>query len=49
MRLVGTEYPEPVVDTGSGKGRRRLWLKRDLDKVLGLAEGEPSVTPEAEF
>ncbi len=49
LRLVGTEYPEPVVDTGSGKGRRRLWLKRDLDKVLGLAEGEPSVTPEAEF
>lgn len=48
LRLVGTEYPAPAVDTGSGKGRRRLWLKRDLDRALGL-EGEPSVPPEAEF
>lgn len=49
LRLVGKEYPLPAVDTGSGKGRRRLWLKRDLDRVLGLAADEPSVTPEAEF
>lgn len=37
LRLVGTEYPFPSVDTGTGKGRRRLWLKTDLDRHLGLS------------
>lgn len=43
LRLVGKEYPSPVVDAGTGKGRRRLWLKADLDKHLGIdsAAGDP--------
>lgn len=44
LRLVGKEYPHPVVDEGSGKGRRRLWLKMDLDRSLGIdrhAAGDP--------
>jgi len=38
LRLVGKEYPQPVVDEGSGKGRRRLWLKDDLDRHLGIGD-----------
>jgi len=38
LRRVGTEYPQPVVDEGSGKGRRRLWLKQDLDRKLGILD-----------
>ena len=43
LARVGKEYPLPVVDEGTGKGRRRLWLKADLDRVLGLenAGGDP--------
>lgn len=43
LRLVGKEYPYPVVDEGTGKGRRRLWLKADLDRHLGItsAGGDP--------
>jgi hypothetical protein len=32
LARVGREYPRPVVN----EGRRRLWLKRDLDTALGL-------------
>lgn len=43
LRLVGKEYPLPTVDKGTGKGRRRLWLKEDLDRALGIANavGDP--------
>lgn len=43
LRQVGKEYPSPVVDTGTGKGRKRLWLKEDLDRHLGIsaAVGDP--------
>lgn len=43
LKLVGKEYPLPAVDTGSGKGRRRIWLKTDLDRHMGLeiAGGDP--------
>jgi hypothetical protein len=37
LRLVGKEYPLPAIDKGTGKGRRRLWLKDDLDRALGIA------------
>lgn len=47
LKLVGKDYPAPVVDEGSGKGRRRIWLKRDLDRVLGLDDGN-SDPPELE-
>jgi hypothetical protein len=47
LRLVGPgkEYPLPVVDEGSGKGRRRLWLKTDLDKAIGIANGGEDPEP----
>jgi len=38
LRLVGKEYPHPVIDTGSGKGRRLLWLKTDLDRAIGVSD-----------
>lgn len=43
LRLVGREYPLPSVDAGSGRGRRRLWLKTDLDKAIGIVsdDGDP--------
>lgn len=31
MRRVGTEYPAPKI----AQGRRRLWLKDDLDRAIG--------------
>ena len=37
LKRVGTEYPLPYVD----QGRRRLWLRDDLDEAMGLAEREP--------
>lgn len=41
LARIGTEYPRPSVDDGFGKGRRRLWLKRDLDRAIGnWVEGE---------
>jgi hypothetical protein len=48
LRLVGKEYPSPVVDEGTGKGRRRLWLKSDLDRHLGIG-GDEIDPPVAEF
>ncbi|QKC83483.1 hypothetical protein EB232_19380 [Mesorhizobium sp. NZP2077] len=39
LSRVGTEYPDPIVDEGTGKGRRRLWLKSHLDNRLGLNLG----------
>ena len=34
-KRVGIEYPMPVVDDGYGKGKRRLWLRSDLDRAIG--------------
>jgi hypothetical protein len=48
LRLVGKEYPSPAVDTGFGKGRRRLWLKTDLDRCLGLIADNDVDPPEVE-
>lgn len=48
LRLVGKEYPPPAVDRGTGKGRRRLWLKVDLDRHLGIAD-DGRDPPAAEF
>lgn len=45
LRLVGKEYPLPAIDRGIGKGRRRLWLKEDLDRALGI--GSAGGVPEA--
>lgn len=45
-KRVGAEYPFPVVDDGTGKGRRRLWLKRDLDKAIDPEGGTDADPPE---
>lgn len=34
LSRVGSEYPEPKVN----QGRRKLWLKMDLDRAMGLDE-----------
>lgn len=31
---VGTVWPEPFIDVGTGKGKFRAWRKIDLDKVI---------------
>lgn len=49
LSRVGSEYPPPVVDEGTGKGRRRLWLKRDLDRAIGLASDSEKDPPVADF
>lgn len=49
LSRVGREYPAPVVDEGTGKGRRRLWLKRDLDRAIGLEGGAEIDPPVADF
>ncbi|MCQ8781661.1 hypothetical protein [Mangrovibrevibacter kandeliae] len=40
LKRVGSEYPRPVVDEGSGKGRRRLWLRADLERAVLMRGGE---------
>lgn len=31
LSRVGSEYPAPIIE----QGRRKLWLKRDLDQAIG--------------
>lgn len=46
LARVGTEYPQPSVDDGAGRGWRRLWLKRDLNRAIGnWIDGEPDPPP----
>lgn len=46
LKRVGPEYPLPAIDRGIGKGRRRLWLKRELDQAIGnLVEGKDVPEP----
>lgn len=39
LKRVGTEYPAPRVNDG----RRKLWVRDDLDQAMGLASGERDV------
>jgi len=48
LRLVGKEYPAPAVDTGTGKGRRRLWRRVDLDRAIGVDVDDGRDPPELE-
>jgi hypothetical protein len=34
LSRVGSEYPEPRVN----EGRRKLWLRDDLDRVIGVRD-----------
>ena len=33
LRRVGRDYPAPAVN----QGRRKLWLREDLDRAMGLS------------
>ncbi len=34
MSRVGTVWPLPFIDVGSGKGKFRAWRKADIDSVI---------------
>ena len=38
LKRVGTEYPLPIVDDGIGRGRRRLWLREQLERAVLTGE-----------
>ncbi len=40
---VGTIWPRPFIETGTGKGKFRAWRKIDLDRVIApeAAGGDP--------
>lgn len=37
LARVGTVWPKPFIETGSGKGKYRVWRKIDLDRVIDPA------------
>ena len=43
-KRIGTEYPASQVNDG----RRRLWLRDDLDLAMGIRSGEADVQDAAE-
>lgn len=43
-KRIGTEYPAPRINDG----RRRLWLRDDLDRAMGIMSGELDVQDAAE-
>jgi len=45
LSRVGTIWPKPFIDTGTGKGKFRAWRKIDLDQAIGVKAG--SADPEA--
>ncbi len=34
LSRVGTIWPKPYIDVGTGKGKFRAWRKADLDRVI---------------
>lgn len=44
LSRVGSEYPQPVVNDG----RRKLWLRDDLDRAMGLLTQEREIEDAAE-
>lgn len=34
MSRVGTLWPRPFIETGTGKGKFRAWRKSDLDRAI---------------
>ena len=41
--------PPEIAAGYAGKGRRRLWLKTDLDKAIGLGDEPDKDPPVADF
>lgn len=44
LKRVGSEYPQPRVDDG----RRRLWLRDDLDRAIGVPSAALDIVDAAE-
>ena len=44
VKRIGSEYPAPRVNDG----RRRLWLRDDLDRAMGIRSGEIEIQDAAE-
>lgn len=44
LERVGTEYPVPEVN----EGRRRLWLRDNLDRAMGVGDQEVGLQDAAE-
>lgn len=44
LERIGSEYPSPRVN----EGRRKLWLRDDLDRAIGAAETEADYQDAAE-
>ncbi|APG91101.1 hypothetical protein [Sinorhizobium americanum] len=47
MSRVGTIWPLPFIDMGTGKGKFRAWRKTDLDKVINPEAAAAGGDPEA--
>lgn len=45
LSRVGSVWPKPFIDTGTGKGKFRAWRKIDLDQAIGVSA--VNVDPEA--
>lgn len=44
LQRVGREYPQPSVNDG----RRKLWLRQDLDRAIGVRSADMDVLDAAE-
>lgn len=44
MSRVGTIWPKPFIETGTGKGKFRAWRKIDLDRAINpdAVGGDPA-------
>lgn len=40
MSRVGTIWPRPFIETGTGKGKFRAWRKIDLDRAIDPEAGD---------
>lgn len=44
LSRVGTEYPSPRIE----QGRRKLWLRKDLDQAIGNTTEDASIRDAAD-
>jgi hypothetical protein len=43
LKRVGSEYPQPKVNDG----RRKLWLRDDLDRAIGVKSADTDIVDAA--
>ena len=43
LARVGKMWPAPFIEQGTGKGKYRVWRKRDFDEIIDpeSSEGDP--------